>query len=131
MSKRKWTDELSNTIIAWFQNGATTTDISERIAIDFDLHFTRCAVMGRLHRLGCLRGSRRRSSPQRRPRTRTKKADTPHIINCSQRPVSLIDARPDDCRWPVGGVRDDFRFCGAPQFDGSYCQHHARMAYRG
>lgn len=40
--------------------------------------------------------------------------------------VSLLDLKPNGCRYPLGDVgQPDFGFCGEPQFAGSsYCEYH-------
>lgn len=49
-------------------------------------------------------------------------------------PVTLLELRHDQCRWPLGDPRDfdTFRYCGAikPEEEPSYCPHHARRAYQ-
>lgn len=46
--------------------------------------------------------------------------------------VSLLDLRPDDCRWPISDEHDNtIGFCGAPRRDEtvSYCGLHCRRAF--
>lgn len=38
----------------------------------------------------------------------------------------LIDLERNDCRWPL----DDGLFCAAPKERGSYCETHAKRAYK-
>ncbi len=47
------------------------------------------------------------------------------------RMVSLMDLKPNDCKWPIGDpAKPGFGFCGAKQFGSfPYCQHHVAMAY--
>ena len=41
-------------------------------------------------------------------------------------PVSLLDLRDDQCRWPVG---EPVRFCGCQAIEKrSYCEHHYQMS---
>ena len=44
--------------------------------------------------------------------------------------VSLMDLRPNQCKFPVGDPRlPGFGFCGHPQADGVYCRPHAKLCY--
>jgi GcrA cell cycle regulator len=45
--------------------------------------------------------------------------------------VHLLDLRENMCRWPIGDPQDEhFHFCGCKKTAGSYCEHHARIAYQ-
>ena len=45
--------------------------------------------------------------------------------------VALMALDGKSCKWPVGDpLSNDFRFCGA-HADGTYCEHHQMVAYRG
>lgn len=45
--------------------------------------------------------------------------------------VQLVDLKNNMCRWPIGDPHDeDFHFCGCQKTRGSYCEHHARLAYQ-
>ena len=41
--------------------------------------------------------------------------------------VTLLDLRPDQCRWPEGD-RAPYSFCGAPQEFNSYCSEHQKLS---
>ena len=43
-------------------------------------------------------------------------------------PVAFLDLEDHHCRWPVG-ADEDRTFCGSPRKRGSYCAHHAGMAF--
>jgi GcrA cell cycle regulator len=46
--------------------------------------------------------------------------------------IAVTKAGERHCRWPIGDPRSpDFRFCGAPCYEGlPYCVDHARVAYQ-
>jgi GcrA cell cycle regulator len=45
--------------------------------------------------------------------------------------VELLQLKDGMCRWPIGDPQDDnFRFCGCRTGGGTYCEHHARIAYQ-
>lgn len=45
--------------------------------------------------------------------------------------IALLDLRDNHCRWPLGAVREPaFRFCGKPKHTASYCEAHAKLAFR-
>lgn len=117
-----------------------------------ELGVTRNAVMGKLARMGLKcesmrqpprgrkrdmerkarqqqqHGDRRRKPPQAPPAP-PKVADVAPELPPATR-VSIYQLTPTSCRWPYGDPRDpDFVFCGAPAIEGSYCGHHARMAW--
>jgi GcrA cell cycle regulator len=123
------------------------------------VHVTRCAVIGKIHRLH-LRDAWRRTvrslpKPPRRPRQRPRKVVA---ANGAQQAVVKVRSKvrlpptpepvpppPDhmqarhgllalghgDCRWPYSDPRAaDFRFCGKPALpDRPYCAAHERRAH--
>lgn len=64
------------------------------------------------------------------------KQDVGHIEIETPESVEPLRLRLDQltaftCRWPLGDPREeDFGFCGIRTHRGSYCQHHAKIAYR-
>lgn len=109
---------------------------------------TRNAVIGRGRRLG-LSGTRRRASiKETRPRIRrTNPLVQSHLLPVPWTPqeppvdappslqVSLLEARPDQCRYMAG---EDYLMCGHPviyrlvrgEMIQSWCAHHFRLVYR-
>lgn len=98
------------------------------------LGVTRCAVSGKVHRLGLQKRLPGKASnavlkpaptvdptPNRDP-TRYQRAFSP-LPNTT--PVTLLDVAAHQCRWPVG----DLICCGVDKSSGSYCRHHATLAY--
>lgn len=86
-----------------------------------------------------LRPERRRESPLKIGRQLPQKAAPvapvlPSIPSgpVGRGPVTLMDLRLCDCRWPLGDPRTpEFRFCGEPVSAPGrpYCSHHNAMAY--
>ncbi len=73
-----------------------------------DLHLSRNAVLGKIHRLGMSKPAALLVTPMSEP-------------------------RPDSCQFPFGDPGDpDFHFCGKrrARLDTSYCQQHHDLCYR-
>jgi hypothetical protein len=45
--------------------------------------------------------------------------------------ITVVDLTASSCRWPSGNPRDlaTFRYCGKAAPGGTYCEHHAGLAY--
>lgn len=57
------------------------------------------------------------------------KCENPYVPIPESDPVSLMKAKPHQCRWPVG--ENPFRFCGADAVvKSSYCEAH-KLRSRG
>lgn len=138
-----WTEDVIQTLIKLRREGYSATEIGYRMGI------TRCAVLGKIHRLGV-------SVPRMASTTsEKKKAKPPNKLGgfkfgaggpapeCSAPPVNLpqyempparargaaaalLALEPRDCRWPIGDPRSkEFRFCGSKcGFGRMYCEHH-------
>lgn len=106
---------------------------------------SRCAVLGKAHRLG-LESHQQKSASSRRYRTISRtwnpawdpstawlsgeakqKLKRPIQEDFIPRNISLMELKPDDCRF-VTTEQSPHLFCGQPQTDGSsYCHlHHSR-----
>lgn len=113
---------------------------------------TRCAVLGKIFRLGLAtraidnnRLYHRRSPEQveatkllREERRRTHRVTVMRPVNLEALrcvevvPLhkSLVDLEPNDCRWPYGDG-PKYTFCGRPQMEGrSYCGAHFSLSLR-
>ena len=51
----------------------------------------------------------------------------PVMVEPPRHCVTLLELRPDQCRWPEGD-RAPYSFCGAPQEFGSYCSEHQKLS---
>lgn len=118
---------------------------------------TRCAVLGKVHRLGLSkRGPSSQGSPYNRPQKyrgrvgskRNAAHETAGIYGLNalsaseivalpnfecdppiERCLKFLDLEAHHCRWPVG---EDGHFCGQQKAEGkSYCVGHCSVAYRG
>jgi GcrA cell cycle regulator len=135
MTTMAWTDDRIERLKALFADGKSATDIS------LEFRVTRNVVCGKLSRLGLFRNHEPTAKPRiLRPRisrvnsnstaVRLSTAHEPagfanlRIVDVVSRNVSLIDLKPNDCRYPDG---DPPAFCGHPKLkDFSYCaSHHA------
>jgi len=139
-----WNDEL----IAELKRLHPTHSAAD-IAAQLGQGFTRCAILGKCHRLGLV--SPQRSSKPKVPRIRverkpilkiirkngnsdgmrvlqTTQATAPFVPRCVEivpRHLTLMDLETGDCRYPYGD--DTLTFCGHPvQGESSWCpSHHA------
>ena len=110
--------------------------------------FSRCAVLGKIHRLGLTRpkpprdrneakadGARAPGKKGVRPRP-VRRASVPHRRLPKEAPLAgaplhlaLADLGPAHCRWPHG--EGPYSFCGLQRMKGSsYCVEHDAVAWR-
>ncbi len=146
-----WTPERVDQLKALFAEDLTAGQIHREMGAP-----TRCAVLGKLHRLGLKRddsravrivrmrqgiasaGSRReaRSTPFSKPRAVAAPpiAPAPPPTPAPAKPCGLLELTNETCRWVVSGEGEPFLFCGALEADISnkvpYCPAHHRIAYR-
>lgn len=116
-----WTDERIAELTRLKREGLSISEIGRVMGT------SRCAVVGKLHRLGLTRSE---NSPiVRLPATAS--ATLPSIERARSSRRSLDDWRPTTCSWPLGDPKtDDFSFCGAPIEPGRpYCSSHCAVAY--
>lgn len=108
------------------------------------LHMTRNAVIGKLHRLGYSDGDRERPK-ERQKKTYVKRNALTKLFNApdaqsypvppDRKPklpdpsapvplnLTLMDLKPESCRWPAGD--GPYFFCGHPKIEhSSYCAYH-------
>ena len=130
-----WKDpSIVETLIRLWKSGLSATEIR----LQEGWTFSRCAILGKLHRLGLLGG---RHHVWRRPVNKPRKVRKPRqSITIFTIPVeslddplpadriSFIDLKPWQCKYPFG--EGPFMFCGRPQHYRSYCLTHARHCYR-
>jgi GcrA cell cycle regulator len=134
-----WTEAKINHLTTLWKAGHSASEISRRLHVA-----SRCAVIGKLHRLGLAAGPRpaipREKACAKRPEGRKTTRVRPPAVRVSAACVPAPDAamRCDilgltrsSCRFPIGDPgAADFAFCGAPRAGAhSYCAHHLRIAY--
>lgn len=130
-----WTDERIAQLRDLWAEGLTAAECAVEIG-----GITRNAVVGKVFRLK-LEPRQERVNPKKRHAKR--KARKPAVKiepppppdptpPTSATRVSLMELRPNTCRWPTGDVgSEDFFFCGAPTHaDKPYCGYHCRLAYQ-
>jgi len=137
-----WSEALVERLSELWLAGITGGEIGHRLGI------SRCAVMGKLRRLGLLGAGRRMparlllktteqvSKPKPRPkRANRRPLPPPEPYQAPPPPppaygtLNLLDLRHNSCRWPEGS-RPDYRFCGRPRHhESSYCAEHHAMAH--
>ncbi len=131
-----WTDERVTVLKKLWGEGKTAAEIATTLG-----GVTRNAVIGKAHRLKL---SNRTSpiQPNKKPKTPANTSTPPVVAPKKTRSkvmdipkgqgLSLLELKPNMCRWPSGDPRDDdFGFCGelgAPSMP--YCEEHARIAYQ-
>lgn len=145
-----WNDERVTTLKKLWSEGFSASQIAGRLG-----GVTRCAVIGKVHRLG-LQGrattSRIRSRAKRaRTTLRSKPAikGNPVFRAMLAKPTIDTEAMGEliipvkerktietleecSCRWPIGDpLAAEFHFCGKEKIKGlSYCEFHARKAFQ-
>lgn len=125
--------------------------IAEMMNREFATAFSRCAILGKINRLGLSDSrpaSERWPAAEKKPRAsralpereRAERLTRPPMENvetvklrCVEivaRHLSLVDLEPGDCRYPFGGdaLNEPITFCGHPSRDGSpYCTPHFHL----
>ena len=138
-----WTQERVDLMAKLWKDGLSASDIASRLG-----GVTRCAVIGKVHRLGLSGRSPRtgrsaainqhqhngwKTKPTAKfPSPTIKIAAEPWVpaaepfVPLEER-KSLLNLQDKDCRWPFGD--GPFSFCGRAKEPGlSYCRPHAQIA---
>lgn len=143
-----WTEERIDMLKGLWKDGLSCSQIAAQIG-----GVTRCAVIGKVHRLG-LSGrtvAKRDNGERQRPsgsRIRNRVVSL-HLSTGEQTDIRSIANEPKpltqadgshigvleigkgQCRWPHGDIRTgDLHFCGHPvHADSPYCAHHTSRAW--
>lgn len=143
-----WTAERDDALKQLWAQGYSASLIADKLANGHKL--TRCAVIGRAHRLK-LPARKDRQPLERKPRRRANGAPRPPrprprpvppprpqpprptpAMEPNMRKLPLVQLEPHQCRWPLGELMEVAHlFCGADKEDSrSYCPfHHCIMAH--
>jgi GcrA cell cycle regulator len=147
-----WTAERDEALKQLWEQGYSASLIADRLANGHKL--TRCAVIGRAHRLKLParktgrqpleRKPRRRANgkPRRRPQPKPSPPPRPSVLRpvapvpipptepATMRRLRLAQLEPHHCRWPLGELMEVAHlFCAADTREGEvYCPHHTWMA---
>lgn len=134
-----WTSEKVDLAKSLWLEGWTAPAIAAQLGSGF----TRCAVIGKMHRLGLSRKSpanppgkprpEKRVYPKLtyvRPRNRAlppeRIHDTSHVQVPPTKNLTLLQCSDQDCHFPT----DSGRYCGHPVKDGTpYCAAHCEIVY--
>lgn len=135
MTASIWTEDRISRLADLWRQGWTAA----QIARDLGREVSRCAVLGKIHRLGLGRGPQVAALSVVRARTGARRPKT------SLRPPR-VDARPEtpatatatvltvgwgECRWPYGHPGEaGFGLCGRTVARGAFCAAHAAIGYQ-
>jgi hypothetical protein len=144
-----WTDEIIAKLkLLWPSH--TGTEISDILATDHHVWFTRCAIIGKAARLGLpTKGPMARKPkvakpkparlvssmpPRRRQAYEMAEAPTPfkpRVVEIVPLHIQFGELSETTCKWECSGQDNPrlFTFCGHPQDRGSFCFHHANIGY--
>ena len=137
-----WNEERTATLRKLWLEGMSASQVARQLG-----GVSRSAVIGKVHRLGITVrdvSARQRSAvrttsrPQPRARVVRETAPTPRpalrlVEIAEMAPTSsILGLSTHSCRWPIGNPEShDFGFCGREKTArGSYCDDHARGAFR-
>jgi GcrA cell cycle regulator len=142
-----WTEAMEAALTKAFAEGCTPNACASRVSAVAGRPLTTQAIYAKASKM-CMsfRENERHVLVRRffsgpRPMTPAEKAPRPVLVKrdvaplapepelmCE--PVALEALRWHHCRWPIGEPgTEGFGFCGLTKARGSYCAHHARVAY--
>jgi GcrA cell cycle regulator len=137
-----WNEERTATLRKLWLEGMSASQVARQLG-----GISRSAVIGKVHRLGITvrdvpARSRNvvRTAVRAQPRDRVVRETTPtprsalRVIEIAEMAptASILGLETHSCRWPIGNPDShDFGFCGREKTArGSYCNDHARGAFR-
>lgn len=109
-----WTEQSVAELERLAASGISARQVSEELG-KLGFNFSRSAVLGKLKRLGVNMATA--TGPRPEPEHDSEGLD-------------VFSLKSKSCRWPVSGEGYLTRFCGRRKASGSYCELHAKMAYR-
>jgi hypothetical protein len=118
-----WQPETIEHLKQAWAKGESVRSICHQLHSNFQICFTRSAVIGKAHRLnlGPSKYHREKTPPQRR------RLEQLPIVNSSK--LTIDQLRSNMCRWPLNDGNPRFYFCGALT-QRLYCTKHEKLAYR-
>lgn len=125
-----WTGGEDGLLRQKWVDGCTATEIARDLPLR-----SRCAVLGRIHRLGLAIRDRKMLKHSRAPKPKPVPAPKPPRIIAtpdldpgpSDPPITTEDLTDFHCRWPYDGKTETI-YCGAMKSrSGRYCVFHAEM----
>jgi GcrA cell cycle regulator len=141
-----WTEERVAKLKELWAQGLS----GQQIAREFGC--TRCAILGKIHRMGLSRGgvvhaaknaaNERKARQARAKKTKPQKIAAPQPEPLSLRKALILSLEPIDasirvnavtrrqCRYIHGDPAKQWAFCGRAKQTGSpYCEHHTQLCY--
>jgi GcrA cell cycle regulator len=129
---KPWTDERVQQLMTLWNDGLSATLIARTLGHGI----SRCAVLGKVNRLGLPRREmkRRERVPYKRAapiKPSWEPAVPPRPDPEPSERIGMLDLRADHCRFSFGHPTDaDFGFCGRQKHIGSWCAEHAARVYQ-
>lgn len=122
-----WTTTEDELLIKLWQSGRTSSEIAKEVGR------SRNSVIGRVTRLrdtGVTLAVRGRVVPKQlrpqKPKVEKPMVTKPKVVVGVTLASSLLELRPDQCRWPF-----ETTFCDAEREPGRpYCTHHRKVSFR-
>lgn len=138
MTASAWTEDRIDRLKTLWREGKT----ADQVARDLGSGISRCAVLGKVHRMGLSNGRSRRSVQPPPARAKAVKARpirplditsaAPPLASAAQPGLAtLLSVGRFQCRWPMEAPGAPvLSVCGRPVERGSFCGPHAQVAYR-
>ena len=151
MTASIWTEDRILRLTALWLEGRSAA----AIAREFGRGVSRCAVLGKVHRLGLARGpevrrARTAAPPRAKPprdaidalppaarspaavKVRSKGGTSAALGAAPPAPTAtILSVRSGQCRWPYGSSGEaSFGLCGRPVTRGAFCAAHAAVGYQ-
>ena len=151
MTDAVWTPENTLKLTILWKEGRTAAWIARALGPGV----SRCAVLGKVYRLGLARGPqarrarpaapggaerRREDKPVARPATlasgppqirTTARSAARGVATPSEPTASILSVRRGQCRWPYGRSGEvGFGLCGRTVTRGAFCAAHAEVGYQ-
>lgn len=148
-----WTEDRIRTAQKMWIEGSSASQIMRALGGGL----SRCAVQGKLHRLGLKKSDQAAKITCETANIGRKIAAKKHMagngakrsmkfgepvsavqiaprkpkpeIPYSGEPVSIENVRSHMCRWPIMAGEEFVGFCGADKERGAYCERHAKVGY--
>ena len=151
MTSAIWTPEITQRLIILWKEGRTAAWIARALGAGV----SRCAVLGKVYRLGLARGPEaRRARPAPAPRAKRRREEV-SVVRPAARPSGPLKVRAavassaamiatpasptttilavgtGQCRWPYGHSGEaGFGLCGRSVARGAFCAAHAAVGYQ-
>jgi GcrA cell cycle regulator len=118
-----WSEERIALLRRHWAEGLSASTIANELGPEV----SRCAVLGKIHRLKLAQPQFKRRHPRKEEAVLKRRPRPAFGPACG-----LLDLTAATCRWPVGEPGEaDFAFCGAEPFKRyPYCLGHCLIAYR-